>query len=280
MSNDLQAPGLSQEWIARLADAAKEQASTEKPTGNFFSTKSGVLSWNGMALPNNKMEVIAIAALHENVLYAQKYSAAQSASPVCYAYSLTGTDMAPHADAEKPQTPKCKDCLHLKWGSADNSIGKACREVRRLSLLPASAAASPDAAMAATSGFLRVPITSVKNWVGYVNKLAAQQVPTFAAVCEVALVPDAKSMFAVTFTPVRQITDTGVLGALVQRVELEKVALQVPYARRIDQTNAAAPGVAATAPLFRTPTPVQQPAAATPAPPAAVFGGTPPPVKF
>jgi hypothetical protein len=89
-------------------------------------------------------------------------------------------------------------------------------------------------------------------------------------------------MFAVTFTPVRQITDTGVLGALVQRVELEKSALQVPYARRIDQTNAAAPQTAALAPLFRTPTP-QQPVQQPPqqgAPAASAFGGTPPPVKF
>src|SRR6185436_20074330 len=55
MSNEIAPAGLDQEWLDKLAQAAKEQAATEKPTGNFFSTKGVVLSRNQMALPGNKM---------------------------------------------------------------------------------------------------------------------------------------------------------------------------------------------------------------------------------
>jgi hypothetical protein len=232
MSNDIAPVGLGQEWLDKLAEAAKQQAASEKPTGNFFSTKGGILSWNQMPLPNNKMEVIALASLHENVMYAGKFDAANPASPICYAFSLSGNNMVPHDEAEQKQSQECATCPKSKWGTGDGGKGTACRPVRRLALLPASAAASVEAVEKATVGLLRVPITSVQNWVKYVNTMAARQLPTFAVVCEVSVVPDLRTMFKIAFTAKQPIADGAVLNALMLRLPIEQVAMQAPYPKR------------------------------------------------
>lgn len=255
--NEIAPQGLGQDWLDKLAQAAKEQAATEKPTGNFFSTKGGTLSWNNMALPGNKMEVIVLASAHENIYYGAAFDAVNPASPLCYAYSLSGLGMTPHSEVEQQQSPTCASCRQAKWGSGDRGKGTACKPIRRLALLPASAAASIDAVEKATVGLLRVPITSVANWVAYVGALANRQLPTFAVVCEIAVIPDAKTMFKIAFTPKQPIEDTTVLNALMLRKPMEEVAMQAPYMRR-------------------TPQQVQQPQPQAAPAPAVAFGGAAP----
>jgi hypothetical protein len=294
MSNDLQAGSLSLEWQERLAASAKEQAAAEKAAGNFFSTKGGTLSFQNMMLPGNKMEVIVLVGAHENVFYGAKFDANAPTSPLCYAYSFDGAGMVPHDEADARQAPACGQCRNLAWGTGDGGKGKACRELRRLCVIPASAAASIDAVMTATAGLLRVPIMSVKNWVTYVNTLATKALPTFAVICEISLVPDPKSMFRIEFKPLRTIEDTAILGALVERIAREKQTMMSPYPKRVqagaapvaqpyNSTQQAPSPYAAAAPMQPVPptviVPPQQPAAATPAA-APAFGAPPPPGKF
>jgi hypothetical protein len=233
---------LSADWVAKLAEAAKATQLVEKQASNFFSTKGGALTWNGMALPGNKMECIALIPMHENVYYKDKFSAASPASPSCYAFSFDGADMEPHPEAEAPQAKKCAECPNLKWGTSDTGTGKACREMRRLCLLPASAAASPQAVAAAEAGLLRVPITSVKNWSALVNKLAVLQLPPFAMIIEVSLATDARTMFRIDFAPKRAITDEDVLGALMARMDVERNNMAAPYPKRDPATTPATAG--------------------------------------
>jgi hypothetical protein len=246
-STQVQDVTLSQEWMDRLAQHAKETQAAEKLASNFFSTKSGVLSFNGMAIPNNTMECIALVSMHENVWYDAKFDANNLSSPGCYAFSFTGENMVPHPEAEHIQAPTCGQCPKLKWGTSDNGKGKACRETRRISLLPASAAASPEAVAAAVAGLLRVPITSVKHWAAYVARLATLNLPPFAMLTEVKLVPDAKSMFRLEFAARRPINNPAVLEALTRRIEVEKNNMIAPYPRRDPTANPAPQGQQAVA---------------------------------
>jgi len=284
MSNDIAPAGLTTEWLDKLAQAAKEQAATEKPTGNFFSTKGGILSWNQMALPGNKMEVIALASMHENVWYAgAKFDAANPASPLCYAFSLSGQGMAPHEESEQPQSPTCAACKHSKWGTGDGGKGTACRPTRRIALLPASAANNVDSVEKATVGLLRVPITSVANWTAYVNGLANKQIPTFAIICEVSIVTDARTMFKIHFTAKRPIADPTVLNALMLRKPLEEVAMQTPYAKRNVNAAQAQQPQQPNAMQLAAQQALAAAAAATPQQPATpqpAFGAAPPPAKY
>ena len=239
-NTDLTAP-LSNEWMQKLADAAKQTALAERAASNFFSTKGGTLSWNNMALPGNKMECIVLLSMHENLYYKDKFDASSPASPVCYAFSFDGVDMAPHPEADTPQAKGCNDCPNLKWGTSDNGRGKACRETRRLCLLPASAAASPQAVAAAEAGLLRVPITSVKFWAAMVNKLSTLQLPPFAMITEVSVHVDPKTMFRVEFAVKRAITDEDVLGALMNRMNSERNNMSMAYPKNTTPEAPAAP---------------------------------------
>lgn len=271
-TNAIAPVGLGQEWMDRLAADAKEQASAEKAASNFFSTKGGILSWNNMPLPNNRMDAIALASVHENVYYAgAKFDAQNPASPVCYAYSVTGEGMAPHPDVEQVQSlVGCAKCPQMKWGSGDRQQGTACRPIRRVAFVPASAAGSPDAALKAVVGLMRVPITSVKNWARYVNQIAVTNLPTYAIICDVAVVPDAKTMFQIAFTPKGAVSDPAVLAVLAERATIERDAMQIPYTKRLNPNQALVAPIAA--PLQGV---VQQ--ATQPAP---AFGAPPPPTKY
>jgi hypothetical protein len=76
-----------------------------------------------------------------------------------------------------------------------------------------------------------LPVTSVKNYSNYVNVLAASaNVPPYAAVVEISVVPDVKSQWKVLFTPMRIVPSVALLDAIKQRFEMaEKIALE-PYA--------------------------------------------------
>lgn len=233
MGTEIVQGNLSADWAEKLALAAKEQAQTERAVGNFFSTKSGVLSYGGMVLPGNKMEAIVVASMHENVLYTQPWNPDVQASPDCYAYSLTGRDMVPHPDADAIQAPACGQCRHLTWTKdATGKEKKACKQLRRLAVLPAGAAGSPEMVSAAMCGLLRVPIMSVKGWSKYVTELGVRNLPAFAVVTEISLVPDVKAMFLINFAFKGVITDSAVLHAIVARGEIEKQAMQSPYPKR------------------------------------------------
>lgn len=220
---------VSPEWQAKLAAHAKVAVEREKGGGQFFSTKGGVLSFQQTPVPGNKCQVVIMAAIHERVYYDGPFNAAQMQSPKCYAFSADGANMKPHADAEEPQSPDCASCKHNVWGSSDNGRGKACKEQRRLSLLPASCIASADEVASGMTGVLRVPVTSAKLYVAHAKHAANVGLPLWACVSEVKLSPDPKAMQRLDFTLIAPITDPAVLEALERRQETEMRTVGFPY---------------------------------------------------
>jgi hypothetical protein len=235
-------PALPAEWAEKLKGYAVDAQSVERGAGQFFSTKGGVLSFGKLPIPNNLMDVIVLASIHENIYYKEKFSGDKITSPDCYAFSATGLNMAPHADAQNKQAEVCDACPHNKWGSGEGGKGKACKEVRRLALMPESALLSPREVEASTVGYLRVPVTSVKNWQSHVQACAVKQLPPFAVVTRVSLRPDPRTMFTVQFEVIRPVSDTSVLAAIVARMEAETKRIDFPYpvAQNAEQPTAAA----------------------------------------
>jgi hypothetical protein len=125
----------------------------------------------------------------------------------------------------------CAGCPMDSWGSdISGGKGKACKEVRRLALLPLDAIkGGAEGIMAAPVGFLRVPILSVKNWSAYVQELAARGESALGVVSRVKLVPNAKSMFAVTFSKMGEIENEITLAALWDRAEQVHAVIDFPY---------------------------------------------------
>ena len=228
------AVALPDDVLAALAADAKASAALERPAVSTISLKAGILSYNGDPVKGNKLRVVILASSHLNVFYGKQYDPDNISSPKCFALSETGEHMAPHDNVPEPCSSTCATCANAKWGSAIRdgkpSRGKACAETRRLVLLPESALESAEDVTAAELAMVRLPVTSVKVWGGFVNTLAATvNLPHYAVVAELTTQPDLKSQFKVVLTPVEQVKDTAVLRAIIaKRDEARRIAM-LPY---------------------------------------------------
>lgn len=220
-----------------LADANLARAQEESVMlGSFLSLRGGVLSFNGNPFPGNKVNAIVLDSVLENVFYGAKFDPDSPASPKCYAFGRDNDGMAPHEKAPDKQHATCKGCPQNEWESGDRGRGKACKNSRRLAVILAdealkSAATLKDAQLA----FLRVPVTSVKAWAGYVTQLAnVAKKPTYAVVTELALTPDPKTQFKLSFKLAANITNGALYDELIAKRKAAMEGIIFPYAVRED----------------------------------------------
>jgi hypothetical protein len=218
-------PALPADWQEEVdrhvADAA---ASVGSSTGwPFISLKGGVFTINGEE-SGKVLDCVLLGAVFENDYYEGEFDPQAVARPVCQAIAKTEDQLAPSQEEgsrpPKPQHERCAGC----WANAFNTDprggkGKACKNLRRLALLPA------DRLDAATLGEvagarLRVPLTSVREYAAYANKLATGfRRPLFSVVTRLELVTDTKALFKLTFAPLTAITDAPAFRALASRAD-------------------------------------------------------------
>lgn len=209
--------------LAMLAEQAKQAAAAERPSLSKISLKGGILSYGGAAVKDNRLDVIVLAATYRNTFYAGRYDPNNIKNPNCFALSETDKDMAPDAVVTDPVNATCDGCPNREWGSDLNGgRGKACKESRRLVLLPASVLTDPDPVNAIKTGELAIldlPVTSVKHYSNYVNILASSVgLPVWACVTEVLVKPNAKTQFEVNFRGIKAAADTdAIIDALEGR---------------------------------------------------------------
>lgn len=218
-------PALPQDMLDMLAADAKAAAALERPAMGSINFRAGVMSYNGEQIKGNKLSVIIVGAAFLNVYYGSKFDPDHPSNPDCFAISPDGKEMAPHENVARPISPKCAMCAYNQWGSdvrdGKPTRGKRCKEVRKLVALPASALADGAEAIAvAELAQMRLPVTSIKAWGGFVNTVAATlALPYYAVVADITTVPDMKTQFKVIITPSAPIQDAEVLGAIMRRRE-------------------------------------------------------------
>lgn len=228
--------------LAELAEEAKADAARERPAISKISLKGGVMSYGGTPMPGNKVECVIVAAAFRNSYYAGRYDANNIVNPNCFSLSQSDEGMAPHENVSEPEAEVCKGCPRDEWGSDPNGgRGKACKQGRRLVIIPANALDDgADKVLTAELALLDLPVTSVKNYSQFVNTLAVSAgVPAWVAVCQISVVPDAKSQFKVLFQAMRIIPTMDLLDAVKsRRNEGLRVALQ-PYEDTATKESAA-----------------------------------------
>lgn len=228
-------------WDEALAARAKKAVAAVKDVGTggqFISLKGGVMSYNDAPVDDNEMDVVIPSFVLENQFYTGKYNPNVQQAPVCYAFGDDEDSMVPHEKAPDPQAERCADCPNNQWGSdPEGGRGKACKNVARLALLPADALEEgAEGVRAAQEAYVKVPVTSMKGWAGYVKKLDASGLPPLAFVTTMSLVPDAKTQFQLTFHAKDRIEDGEAIGALLDRAEeLDKV-IDFPY-QEVDEAQ-------------------------------------------
>ena len=141
------------------------------------------------ALPSNKIatkgkkftmpdgqsgEVLECVVLDFNwfmVNYPGAYNANNPQSPNCFAVGRESPDsgeLKPHPEAADPQFDNCKDCPKNQWKSAPSGNGKACKNQRRLIVLPLNADEDTEPMT------LYVSPGALKNFDSYVSRLQSE----------------------------------------------------------------------------------------------------------
>lgn len=228
--------------LGALAAAAKDVAATERVAAGAISLRAGVMQWQGKPVPGNRMNVIVLATSYENTYYPNAFDPNNISSPVCFAQSLKDDEMAPHENSAKVQSDSgCKNCWAHEWGSdPKGGRGKACKQVRKLALIPAyDEEGTIETAEMAT---LRVPVMSVKNWSSYASDRATLQgLPFYCFVTEVSVRPDPRSQFVVEFSPQGILDSEEKLKAVMARIPQAESMLLTPYAQASEEEEAAKP---------------------------------------
>ena len=238
-------------WEEQMKQDAQIASNMESRVAatQFFSTKGGVLKFNDTAIPGNEMAVIIADYITEKAWYEEDFDPENPQTPGCFAFTRgDGSDMEHHEDATNPQHdgPCCETrpgaddgCDWDKFGSAERGQGKACKDGRRLALLPAGRKEGtewiinedPEWYEAEELALLRIPPTSLKAWAKYVKQLAgALGRPPYGVITLIQMVPDPKNQFAFTFTALGNIPDAigGVIMARHRQCQEPKV-IDFPY---------------------------------------------------
>jgi len=222
-----QLPVTWEDQMTAYAQAALEQEESVA-AGAFISFSAGQISYAGNPVAGNKLHVVVVDSVIENCYYPEQYDRDSPVSPSCYAFGNDAKKMAPHPDAPQPQAQSCAECEWNKFGSDVNGKGKACKNIRRLALLPAEPV-SPETLAKADFAIAKLPVMSVKNWAQYVRLVSTlRKRPPMGVVTTISTIPDAKSQFRVTLEHKSDLTQD-LIGAVLSRRNEAKDLLVRPY---------------------------------------------------
>lgn len=236
-------------WDEELAKYADQSAAAEANAGTglrSFSLRAGVLSIDDNPMPNNEMAVIVLDHIFENTFYLEEYDPDNPTPPSAYALGRDEAELRWHEDSipeledgEKIAGELCSESSINQWGSADKGRGKACRNLRRLLMIPAGTINKKtgefemidDEEHYATvkPAFMKLPPTSTTNWSNYVKQLAGSlRKPPFVIATRIKVVPDQKSQFKVTFEALEEMPEELFNVLLKRHKEAEQLIMQ-PY---------------------------------------------------
>jgi hypothetical protein len=216
-------------WDEKLAEQAKLATKTLEGVGgggNFLSTRGGILTYRGGKVPGGKMRVVVLDFILENDWFENKFDADNMEVPACFAYARHKDDLRPHEKSLKPQHEQCEGCPKNEFGTADTGKGKACQNRVRLALITEG---DLDDVAKAELAFLKVPVTSVKAWVGYVNQIqSVEKRPPLGVVTEIVVEPDPQNQVKVSFNYIEPVADDK-MEALFAKLETTQKKIVEPY---------------------------------------------------
>ena len=217
-------------WVEKMAALATQEAAQARPSSGNISFRSGMISYESQAVPDNKLDCIIVGVANERTYYEGTYDPDNISNPTCFAIVPNEEEPTPHHSVPNPPAQACNECPWDAWGSAGNGRrGKACQQRKRLVAIPADAVKDAETLLGAEVASMKLPVTSVKNWDNYVLHVArTAQRPTWAVVSQVSTAPDAKTQFKVSFNYLEDV-DVTLLSALEEKVQNSAPILLRPY---------------------------------------------------
>lgn len=197
-------------WQEELAKEAREVASRERPSVAQIGLRSGIMMYQGQQIPGNKLQCIILSSATEYRYDTKPFDASNIQPPDCFSLSLSGENMVPSDKSVDIQAERCDLCAHSHWSPNPKKVGKnhkACKERRRLALLPADVLNKGNFKTAELA-VLTIPVTSVKYWGAWVNGVSAEFArPPWAMLAEISARPHPVNQFEVNFATVSPIEE-------------------------------------------------------------------------
>lgn len=219
------------DWASQMAAMANAEARQEQPEVGTFSFKAGILSYMGTQIPGGKIQIVVLGCDYENRYFPEEFDADNIQSPLCWAFSPDGLNMAPDVElVTQPQSADCASCDYSQWDSDPKGRGgKACKSVRRFICIPAT---ETDNIPGAHFGIGTISTTNAKYWSGFVNKVAATlKVPSWGVVCELSCQPDQRTIVRLGFEVVEPLPEQMFAALIEKRLKALEI-LRKPYAKR------------------------------------------------
>lgn len=222
---------LPMRWEDEMAKEAKDVARQERPSVTQISLRAGMMAYRGVAVPGNKLQCVILASAIERRYDTQAFDADNIRPPDCFALSVSGVDMGPAPESPEPQATKCAECPKNAWQPNPNRKGKnhkPCKERRRVAVIPVDAVKSGQT-RGAELAMLAIPVTSVKHWAAYVNRIAAEyNRPPWGLITEIVVTPNPQTQFEVKFNPIDALTEED-LPHVYARIQNAKDVVLTPY---------------------------------------------------
>jgi hypothetical protein len=150
----------------------KELQAQQKQVGalpaNKIATKGKVFTMPDGQEGPGPLDVIIIDFAWLMAHYPGVYNSANPQQPNCFAVGREnpeGGSLKPHESVEKPQGTDCKVCPKNEWGSAQTGRGKACKNQRRLLVMPTNSDEETEPMT------LYVSPGALKNFDAYITRL-------------------------------------------------------------------------------------------------------------
>jgi hypothetical protein len=167
----------------QLAAQAAEMADrTLPPGGNAIRLSPGKFTLPDATTTPGPIEAVIVDFVAMNSFYEGKFDKDDIKPPICFAIGTSPLKLAPSPNSPEPQAKTCAECPMNQWGS--DGKGKACKNERKLALLP------PDADADTPLWMLKVSPTASKNFDAHVNGIARTfQTPPVGAITSISLDP-------------------------------------------------------------------------------------------
>lgn len=159
----------------------------EPPAGYMISTKAKTFTLPDGSADDGPLVCVVLDWITANTYFEGIYNPKDIKPPVCWALGRNVKEVAASKNVPKPQSDKtglCKDCKQNEWESdPKGGKGKACKNTRRLLVVPANAKED------ASPWVLSVSPTALKHFDKYVNTLSDTGVHPIEVITEISFEP-------------------------------------------------------------------------------------------
>jgi len=237
-----------EQWAAD----AKKKASKETVAGNVISHRAGLFKVGDLEFP--ELCAIILGDIYENAYYMSKFDGSNLVPPTCYAFGEDEGEMFPHPSMQvspffKLQNHDCMSCPNNQWSSADVGRGKACKNIRRMCIIPAGVyspkqgsrdldldfyigddtAANEEHIFQAPAYTIKVPPGSVKNYQKFCQLINDEyNRPPKGIITRIYIEPMERGGHQLLFEPLA-LLPSDLYPAVSSRTEAAVASLITPY---------------------------------------------------